>query len=184
MSDTVIARRYAKALFDLATTQSQVVKFQDQLHWMNQATEQVPDLLSTLSNERTPLAKRLAVVDGLGQALGLDPLVTQFCKVLIEKRRIHCWNEVVKSFAAFAAKAVGVLQVGVTTAVPLANSDITERLTQVLSQLTKKTVDLQMSVDENLIGGAVVQIDDTIYDGSIANDLRKLKERLEHASII
>ena len=52
MSDTVIARRYAKALFDLAASQSKVVKFQDQLQRLSQAGNAVPDLWTVLADER------------------------------------------------------------------------------------------------------------------------------------
>jgi F-type H+-transporting ATPase subunit delta len=178
MSDAVIARRYAKALFDLATSQSMVVKFQDQLQRVSQAAELVPNLLEVLGNDRTPLGRRLVVMDGLGAALQLDPLVLNFCKVLVEKRRLGCWPSIVEAFAQLTAKSAGLVKVEVTTATPLASKEITERLTRALAHLTHKNVDLQMGVNEDLIGGAVVRIDDTIYDGSIRRELKRLREKL------
>lgn len=183
MSDTVIARRYAKALFDLAASQSKVVKFQDQLQRLSQAAQVVPDLWDVLGNERTPQVKRVAVVNALGEALQLDPLVMNFCKVLVEKHRIGCWESIMISFTQLAAKAAGLVKVEVTTAVPVASKEIADRISQALSHLTKKTVDMQMVVDDALIGGAMVRIDDTIYDGSIATDLRRLKVKLKEAAL-
>ncbi len=181
MSDTVIARRYAKALFDLAASQSKVVKFQDQLQRLSQAAQVAPDLWDVLGNERTPLSKRVAVVHALGDALQLDPLVVNFCKVLVESHRIGCWDSIMASFTQLAAKAAGLVKVEVTTAVPMVSKEIADRLSHALSTLTKKTVDMQMAVDDALIGGAIVRIDDTIYDGSIATDLRRLKVKLKEA---
>lgn len=183
MSDTVIAHRYAKALFDLAASQSKVVKFQDQLQRLNQAAQVVPDLWDVLNDERTPMVKRVAIVHALGDALQLDPLVVNFCKVLVEARRVDCWDSLVKAFARLTAKAAGLVKVEVTTAVPLVGKEITDRLSQALAHLTKKNVDVQLAVDDALIGGAVVRIEDTIYDGSIATGLRRLKQKLKDASI-
>lgn len=181
MSDAAIARRYAKALFDCAPSQSMVVKFQDQLQRVSQAADAVHDLWKTLGDERRPLAKRLAVVDALGKALQLDATVVHFWKILVEKRRANCWAEVVKAFDQLAAKAAGLVKVEVTTATPLTSKELSERLTQALKQLTHKNVDVQLAVDDALIGGAVVRIDDTIYDGSLKTDLRHLKQKLKDA---
>lgn len=183
MSDTVIARRYAKALFDLAASQSKVVKFQDQLQRVSQAGQAVPELWKVLADEREPMAKRIAVVEGLGAALQLDPLVVNFCKILVEKYRTNCWDSIVAAFTQLAAKAAGLVKVEVTTAVPVASKETIDHLSRALMHLTKKTVDMQMSVNDALIGGAVVRIDDTIYDGSIATDLRRLKDKLKEAAI-
>lgn len=183
MSDTVIARRYAKALFDLAASQSKVVKFQDQLQRLSQAGEALPDLWTVLADEREPMVKRVAIVNSLGDALQLDPLVVNFCKILVEKHRIGSWASISTAFAQLAAKAAGLVKVEVTTAVPVASKETIDHLSQALTHLTKKTVDMQMSVNDALIGGAVVRIDDTIYDGSIATDLRRLKDKLKEAAL-
>ncbi len=181
MSDIVIARRYAKALFDIAASQSQAVKFQDQLQRINQAAQTVKDLWAVLGDERTPLVRRIAVVDALGSLLQLDSLVVNFCKILVEKHRVDCWDSLVKAFAQMAAKAAGLVKIEVTTAVPLMGRDITDRLSHALACLTKKNVDVQLNVNDALIGGAVVRIDDTLYDGSLSTDLRRLKEKLKEA---
>lgn len=183
MSDVVLARRYAKAFFDLAASQSKVVKFQDQLHWITQALELVPDLMTILCNERQPLSKRLAIVDQVSTQLQLDALTRNFWMVLVEKNRMDCWTSVIDAFGKMAGKAANVVQVEVTTAVPLTDTAIIEKLNQALAHVTKKNVDVQLAVNDALIGGAIVRIDDTIYDGSLATDLKRLRQKLNETLI-
>ncbi len=73
------------------------------------------------------------------------------------------------------------IQAEVTTATPLSPERITE-LQQRLAKITGRTVTMTTKVDQAIIGGVVTRIGSTVYDGSVATQLAKVRDRLSERS--
>lgn len=181
MSNAIIAQRYARALLDIARESQSTARFQEALDRFAQAATLQPDLLPILGEEHFPVAQRHAVVKALAVPLALDPLVVNFLKLLIDRRRIDIFPDVLTAYQALAADSAGVVTAQVTTAAPVVDVDILHSIEQAVATLKRKQVRTVTQVNPALIGGVVVRVGDEIFDGSIAAELRRMKKVLLEA---
>ena len=100
-----------------------------------------------------------------------------FRSVIIDNQRAHLLPEIVASFEHVLRERQGVAEAAVASAMELNNSQKTT-LVRTLEKLTGKKVEAKYTLDPELIGGAVVRIGDTIYDGSLRKRLNVLRARL------
>ena len=178
MSLAVIGRRYARALFDIAWGQKAVAQFQDELARVEQAGRVLPDLFTMLAWEEVAPKKRHAVVDDLAGPLQLSPMVVNFLKVLIDKRRVFAFAEIVEAYEALAADAASIVTATVTTAAPLMDATILTEIESAIGKLKQKQVRVIPHVDPDLIGGVMIRVGDEVFDGSIAAELERMREQL------
>lgn len=181
MSNIVIARRYAAALFEIANSANAVSRFQDELNSFIEACEIQPELPSVLSSEEIPAQKRHAVIMTLAPLLKLSDLTTNFFKLLIDKRRIKAAKEIRDAYVALAAQNAGIVTALVTTAAPVLDADIFSQIEVAVGKMTHKQVRIESSVDPEIIGGVSIRVGDQIFDGSIAAELRRVREELKQA---
>jgi F-type H+-transporting ATPase subunit delta len=109
------------------------------------------------------------------------PVTMRFLDLLVEKRREVIFSSIAMSYRELRDKQSGITSVTARVAHSLSDED-RETLVGSLEQLTGKKVRLSMSVDESIVGGMVVRVGDTVYDGSVVNQLATLRERLESGS--
>ncbi len=181
MSIAVLGRRYAKAFFEVAVARNAVGPMQEDLLKVQDAAAQVPDLLATLSNEESVLKNRHAVVDDLAKYLQLQDATKNLLKVLIDRRRLFCFDALVRAYQALAADAAGLVTAFVTTASPLIDAQILGEVERVIGQRKHKQVKVVADVNAKLMGGVMIRVGDEIFDGSIAAELRRVREHLLRA---
>ena len=175
---TAAARRYARAIFELASEQGQIEEWSDRL-------TVVRDLLSdssvaaVLTNPTIPVGRRMELISAAPHEL--DPEATNLARLLIESRRVGQIGDVVEEFEALADVAAGRVRATVTTAVDL---DPEERghLVDQLSRRLGKEVRLSTAVDKRILGGLKLQYGDHLIDASLATRLQQLRRRLADAS--
>ncbi len=173
-----IARRYAKALFDLAVEQGKVEAWAGALQTLKQAIASSAELRDVLENPLYTREQRRAVVAKLVAALGLEPEPANLLYLLGDRGRLSHLAAIVDVFAGLADAKLGRLRARVVSAVPLdpaAAQDITARL----ARATRAEVVLDRSVDPALIGGVVAQVGSLTYDGSIRNQLEGMRKALK-----
>jgi F-type H+-transporting ATPase subunit delta len=107
----------------------------------------------------------------------MSSTTSNFLFVLIDNHRMGHFAEIRQSFQEQLDNRLGITQAEITTAVDL-DADIHARLESTLSNLTGSKVVLKFSKEPDLIGGVVTRIGDTIYDGSIRQQLSTIKSRL------
>jgi F-type H+-transporting ATPase subunit delta len=175
---TAAARRYARAIFELASEQGRVDEWSQRL-------SVVRDLLSdrsvaaVLTNPTIPVGRRMELISAAPHEL--DPEATNLARLLIESRRVGQIGDVVEEFEALADVAAGRVRATVTTAVDL-DAEVRGHLVDQLSQRLGKEVRLTTSVDKRIIGGLKLQYGDHLIDASLATRLQQLRRRLADAS--
>ena len=172
-----IAARYAKALMELAEEKKSISKITSDLSSLVEAVDTLPAIQKLFASPVFTPENKKAVIKELAKKMKLHHSTQRLMEHLVESGRIRYLNEVHNAFQSLLAdrqnRAVGRL----TTAVPVSSSDLA-RLKKTLEKLTGKEVDLDVQEDASLIGGAKAQIRSVVYDGSIKNQIDKMREKL------
>lgn len=172
-----LPRRYAKALFGLATDQKIVDKVGADLRALRAAFAATPELAAVLGSTSHPRAKRRAIVDAVLQRLGAHDLVKTFSYLLLDKERLTALPDISREIDAMIEEKAGRVQAEVTSAVALTPAQVSS-ITATLEKLSGKKVVLEKKQDPALLGGVVAKVGDVVYDGSLRTQLRALRDQL------
>ncbi len=172
MSDlTTIARPYATAAFNYANDHNMVEQWSAMLE-LAKTMSLVPELSSAAFNLQSQ--QLLGVYkDIAGEQF--DQPMCNFLQVLIENRRMDALGDICTQFSSLAAKASGVKEVNVTSSYELSAEQV-NALTSHLEAHYNCKVKLNYQVDNNLIGGAVIRVEDSILDSSLLGRINRLKD--------
>ena len=171
------AVRYARALFDVALNESDPTRIEQELSSIATLINEHAELQHALRGPGVPPHAKKAVVQALVDRGQFNPPVGKLLLMLAERDRLTLFDDVLEAFRARVREQQRVLEAEVTTAVPL-DSAQQAALQQRLGTATSRQVTLTTKVDPALIGGVVAKIGSTVYDGSLATQLAKLKGRL------
>jgi F-type H+-transporting ATPase subunit delta len=178
---SAIGSRYARAFADVVfsmkmdpnTTLSEVRS-------MQQLLQDNVDLRRVWEDPSIPAEQKRAVLDGLVQKLGSSRQVRNFFAVLIDHRRVSQLDDIAAEFQHEINDRLGFAEAEISTARALTESEKHE-LERRISQLTGKRIQVKYVIDSKLLGGAVVQLGSTIYDGSVHGQLQRIREELVSA---
>lgn len=176
MLETVVARRYALALFNLAGEQGAVDEVEKDLKVVVEVLERFPQLKRAIQHRLVPPREKKALVATVFSTR-VSSLVQRFIGLLVDKHREGYLESILEAYVLYADRARNVVEVNVSSAVPLAEADL-RSLGQRLEAYTGKKVRLKTSVDPSLLGGVVVRIGDQLIDGSVKKRLQKMKRLL------
>ena len=138
------------------------------------------DLREILMDPSVPAAQKLKVLDAIAGRLGMFPQVRNFVAVITEHDRLHELNEIITEYAAAADEQSGVSDAEITTAHPLNDEDRIQLETEV-GKLAGGQVRAIYNQDATLLGGVIVRLGSTVYDGSVRGQLAQLKQKLINA---
>ena len=171
------ARRYARALAEVAAEEGREARIQEDLDSFGAALQASPELVETLTNPAIPFAPKRRIVEELAGPLSLVEITVNFILVLLENGRIGEYDEYVEGFTDVMDQRAGVVR-GVVTSARGLGSEVRSRLEQVLSEISRARVRLSYEEDESLIGGLRIQVGSVIYDGSIRTQLEEVRRRI------
>jgi F-type H+-transporting ATPase subunit delta len=177
MRSPAAARRYARALFSLAQDDGSVDRVRNELGALSRLFEDHAELRRAIFQPLHPGAERRAVLRAVCERVGASDTVRRFCAFLVDQRRVIDFEAIRASYEALADAAAGRTRARVVSAVAL-SPDQRERLQQVLSTRTGQQVELDVSVDESLIGGAIASVSGLVFDGSLRTQLSQLRTSL------
>lgn len=175
MTGKVIATRYARALINIARQKGVIEKTQDELVYAAGAY-QLAGLPKLLLTPLISYQDKKAVLQRLLKD-AVSPVLMQFLETLLRKRRIEYLPDITEIYKTLSDEARGVIRVRVTSAFPLASAEQNTLITK-LNRATKKQVVLTTEINRALLGGLLVQIGDTVIDGSVRGRLRNMKEQI------
>ncbi len=173
----LIAERYAQALSAAVPDNAELARVREDLGALAAAAEAVPDLGRALSSPVVDPAAKLRVVRALAEKGGARPTTVRFLEVLAAHDRLAIFGEIVDAVGRAIDRRLGVVEAEVRTAVPL-EAGTRERLVRILERLSRTRVRIKEVVDPDLVGGLVVQVGGTVYDGSLKTQLADLRSRL------
>ncbi len=172
------AGKYARALADVVVgRQLDPAKTVEEVSAMAGVIAGSAELRTVLQNPSVQAKQKLAVLDALVSRLGLSRYVRNFTALLVDNRRIAAMPEIARQFALELDDRLGFAQADVTTARDLDDAE-KSALTGHIERLTGRKVRAQYAQDPKLLGGAVVRVGSTVYDGSVRGQLQRLKEHI------
>lgn len=177
MNTRTSAARYARALLDVVITEANPEQVEQQLIAFADLLKQHPDLQKALTNPAIPVSGKRGIVEGLTQRLEMAPPAAKLLMVLAEHDHLALVPDVVAVYRERLMEHRQIVRAEVTTAEPL-TPERSAQLQERLATLTRRTVTMTTKVDPALIGGAVARVGSTVYDGSIATQLERIRERL------
>ena len=169
---TAAARRYARAIFELAHDEGNVEAWGRRLAQVREVLSD-PEVARVLTNPTIATEERMALVSDVFDG----SQATNLAKLLIESDRIRDVEAIEAEFQRLANEAAGRVRATVTTAVEL-SSDDRDRVADELSRRLGKEVHLDVLVDPGILGGLKLQYGDRLVDASVATRLQQLRRRL------
>jgi F-type H+-transporting ATPase subunit delta len=172
-----IAKRYARAFFEIAQEEKQFEKYYNELQNFSGVVENNKSLKEFLANPIFDQKDKRDVVDAVLQKIAMTGITASFLRLLADKRRIGILADIVACYRELMDKALKKQRVQVKTAFPL-TAELSERLKTGLAGLTGKEVEVTIEQDASLLAGIVVRVGDTLYDGSIKTQLNNIRNLL------
>jgi F-type H+-transporting ATPase subunit delta len=172
------ARRYARAIFDLAQEEGQIEEWGGRLDRVRAVLRQ-PEVWAVMANPIIPRRRQQEALTSLLPDVGEEG--RNLARLLVERGRLDDLDGIVEEYGRLADEAAGRLRASVATAVPLP-PDEQRQLALDLSQRLGREVRLEARTDPSLLGGVVVRLGDRLLDASLRTRLDELRRTLGTAS--
>jgi F-type H+-transporting ATPase subunit delta len=171
----VVARTYAKALFDAAKEHGRIDEIREQLDTFAAAIREVPELQAVIRNPQLdPPAKAEALAAVLE---GADELLRNFARMVAQKGRAPMLEEIAREYNALVAAEERILNVELTTAFELSDNQA-DSIVKQIEQASGRRVEASRAVDPELIGGVVLKVGTLEVDSSVRGRLDRLRREL------
>jgi F-type H+-transporting ATPase subunit delta len=166
---------YAKALLGATEKQGSTDEALQQLgSFLDDVLEKLPSLSAVLTSPRVSHEEKVAILDKAFRSR-MNPLLLNFLKVISRHGRMDCLRAIHAELLKQYSSLRGRIDVQVETAMPLDESLLAE-MTQRLKETLQADVDLRTRVNPEIVGGVVIRVGDTVYDGSVSNQLRRFQD--------
>lgn len=176
-----LARRYARALLDLAAADGVLDPAGAELGLVN-STFQEPQLVTLIGSPLVDREKRVAIAKNIVGALKLSPLVTKFTCLLAERDRLQALPDIHSAYSAMLDERLGRTRVHARTVSAL-SADQERDLTALAKRLAGgQDVVMTTTVDPTLLGGVVLDLGGTVYDGSVRTQLTRLSKAMSEGA--
>jgi F-type H+-transporting ATPase subunit delta len=169
--------QYANALADIALAQGAAEPVLKQLADFGAIFADSTELRNFLASPAVDRAAKHGVIEKLMARLGASKILRNFLFVIADHQRTHVLPEIITAFREVVRQRQGIAEAEISSAVEL-NATQKAEFAFTLERLTGKRVEAKYSLEPSLLGGAVVRVGDTVYDGSLRNRLNALRVRL------
>ncbi|MCK6589803.1 MAG: ATP synthase F1 subunit delta [Polyangiaceae bacterium] len=177
MSNEAVARRYARAVFDLGKEGGNLPALSREISAFAEVYEGSEELRNVLDNPLVPEEQREAVLVDIAGRLNVSQIGTSTLRLLARRRRLGAVPEISRQLARLADEDANLVRATVTSAGPVTESYLND-LKAALEKSTGRKVAITHKVDPSLIAGVVTQIGDQVIDGSVRARLASFRESL------
>jgi F-type H+-transporting ATPase subunit delta len=180
MSEAVVAKRYAEALFQLGNELSVQEQFVEELQTVKKVFETNGSLYTILGHPRITNTKKKQFLDDIFQ--GLHTNIVNTLKILVERHRIAITPSMIEHYINLYNDARGIAEATVYSVRKLSNPERQALMASFVKRFNKSTFVIHNIVDSSLVGGMKIRIGNTIYDGSISGKLKRIKQNIVTAN--
>jgi len=177
MISSAILDRYAQSLADVAADAKEADAISKDLELYRDIFIAVPDILEAFHSPSIPRENKEKTLSELLASYPVRPTTANFLRVQLKHNRIRHFRQICDSYRTILSKREGIVDAKVMVASPLQPQDLAS-LRDRLHKITGKTVSLDVQNNPGLLGGIVVQIGSTVYDGSVRTKIAEMKRQL------
>lgn len=178
MKQTILARRYSKALFAVSKEEGTFEKYSESLQGLRKLFAESPQVVDALTNPLYPLDAKEKVMVAIADSIGADKIMVKFLGLLVQKKRAEILPEIAEEFQAMVNEENNIVYGSVVTAIEL-SSELQSKVQATLEKLTGKKVKLISNIDPSILGGIVAKVGDLVLDGSIKAQLAGLNDSIK-----
>lgn len=183
MPNPRLATRYAKSLLDLSIERGQLEKVFADMQWLASVCKSNPDFVNVLRSPVINADIKKSIIEAVtGKNIG--ELASAFINLLVVKGRESNVPEIVTAFITQYKEHKNIQTIKLTTATPVSDSIKNAIIDQIKKTTGFQNVELEEKVDNNLIGGFVLQVGDKLVDASIAYDLKAIARQFDNNDFI
>jgi F-type H+-transporting ATPase subunit delta len=173
MRDSVLAKRYARALIELGMEHDCLEEYGKELDRLVEAFAVEPRLGLLMTSPSLADDKKVAILTGLCDYLELSKILRNFVGLLLERQRLQLLSDIADTYRDLADAARGIRRAQVASVVPLETRQ-REALLQALGERCGAKVVLDEKIESDLLGGIRVRLGNQVLDGSVRSQLRRL----------
>jgi F-type H+-transporting ATPase subunit delta len=178
MAASSVVSRYARAFADVVQEHKlDAERVTSELGSLIEMTNATPELKKVWENPSIPAAQKRALLDAIVARAGFSKQVRNFVAVMIDHHRVPVLPQAAQEFRAEMNRRQGFVDAEITSARVLADDERSE-LESRIGQSIGSRIRAQYSTDPRILGGTMVRIGSTIYDGSVKGQLERIRERL------
>ena len=176
MKSLVLARRYAKALFELAEERKNIESIAEELATFQKLLSENAELRNFFFSPEAGKEQKIKFVQDNFKGR-FSTLLIHFLHLLIEKGRQNILDEIASEFGKRYDRYQNKVRASAITAIPMSEADM-QSLNDLLSKRFQANFEIKNRVDADILGGVVLQIDGKVLDGSIRNQLKRLRAQM------
>ncbi len=169
--------QYANALADIALAQGAAEPAVKQLTDFGAAFADSAELRNFLASPAVTREAKHGVIEKIVVRMRVGKIIRNFLFVIVDHRRTNMLPEIIAAFEDVIRQRQGIAEAEVFSAVELSAGQ-KKQFAQTLERITGKKIEAKYSLDPALLGGALVRVGDTIYDGSVRSRLNEMRARL------
>lgn len=173
----MVLLKYARSLAEVAVSAGADETVEQDFRALLALLAGAPDFMKTMKNPAIPMSVKTGLVDEVARGAALHRFLHDFLRLLVENHRIAYLPAIFDLYLQEMNRLRGVVQAAMTTAHPLEGSR-QRQLNGDLTRVLGRRVELTAQVDPDLIGGIRLEVEGSIYDGSVQRQLERLKEEL------
>jgi F-type H+-transporting ATPase subunit delta len=175
---TILAQRYAKAIFAVGQEEGKSESFRETLNALGEFLEKYPEAMDALTNLLYPMDLREKVMAQLISELQADQFMANFLNLVVQKRRADILPEIATEFQVLVDADQNISRGTVISASEI-SGELQTKVQTTLENITGKKVILTSEIDPSIIGGIVAKVGDLVMDGSIKTQLAGLNESIK-----
>ena len=177
MSQGMIARRYAKALVNLAENEKDLDNTGITLTAIAEIYKENSELRQVLSDTKVSSGVKLKILKDVLSKIKASTLVDKFSRYLLAKRRINFLPDIERAYNLLLQEKLGRIEAKITTASELPKETV-RKLIDAISVYSGKEVEVNVTIDPSIIGGIITRIGSTVIDGSIQTHLNQIRQSI------
>ncbi len=177
MRQTILAQRYARALFSLGKEKGKNESYSKTLGAIAELYKE-ESIENALINPLYPVEARQKVMAKIGELAKADTIMARFLDLLVEKKRADILPDIAEQMRVMVDQEQNISHGSVVSAIKL-DDKLKKKIQQTLEKITGNKVILEASVDPTIIGGVIAKVGDLVLDGSIKTQLNGLKESIK-----
>ena len=175
-----ISKRYARAFFEIATKEKKLEQLHSELNQFSSMITQNKALKEFLANPIIEQDNKKAVVEKIISKLNFSKMTVNFLKLLVDKKRIDSLPDIEICYRQLMDEALKKVRINVKTAFPL-SSKMRDYIIANMEKISGRKADITVETTPELLGGVIISVGDTLYDGSVKSQLNNMRNLLGEA---